>query len=55
MERLYHVEQYLATRRKAAIPGFPSIFRSVDTTKSFAIRISPMSRHSRLSSFDHVS
>jgi len=38
MERLLCVEQYLATRSAAAIPGFPSIFRSVDTTKSFAVR-----------------
>ncbi len=45
MERLYHVEQYLATRRKAAIPGFPSIFRSVDTTKSFAVRYFHESPH----------
>ena len=29
MERLFRVEQYLATRRKAAVPGFPSIFQSV--------------------------
>ncbi len=38
MERLFRVEQYLATRRAAAIPGFPSIFRSVQTTKSFAVQ-----------------
>lgn len=38
MERLVRVEQHLGTRRKAAIPGFPSIFRSVDAPKSFAVR-----------------
>ena len=38
MERLLRVEQHLATRRAAAIPGFPSIFRSIDTPKSFVVR-----------------
>ena len=38
MERLVRVEQHLGTRRKAAIPGFPSIFRSVDAPKRFAVR-----------------
>jgi len=38
MERLFRVEQHLATRRKAALPGFPSIFRSDDGPKSFAVR-----------------
>lgn len=38
MERLSRVEQHLATRRKAAIPGSPSIFRSADAAKSFAVR-----------------
>ncbi len=37
MERLYRIEQYLVMRR-AALPGYPSIFRSVDTQKSFAVR-----------------
>ncbi|KAA6411181.1 MAG: hypothetical protein FRX48_05493 [Lasallia pustulata] len=45
MERLLRVEQYLATRRKAAVPGFPSIFRSVDATKSFAVRYFQQSPH----------
>ena len=49
MERLLHVEQHLATRRAAAIPGFPSMFRSVDTTKSFAVRYFQQSpRHEEL-------
>ncbi|KAI4225246.1 MAG: hypothetical protein L6R40_008378, partial [Gallowayella cf. fulva] len=38
MERLYRVEQHLAKRRNAAIPGFPPLFRSVDAKKSFAVR-----------------
>lgn len=38
MVRLFRVEQYLATRRKAALSGFPSIFRSDDPPKSFAVR-----------------
>jgi len=38
MERLFRVEQHLATRRKAALSGFPSIFRSDDAPKSFAVR-----------------
>lgn len=45
MERLLRVEQYLATRRAAAIPGVPSIFRSIDTTKSFAVRYVQQSPH----------
>ena len=45
MKRLYHVEQYLATRRKAAISKFLFIFRSVDTTKSFAVRYFHESSH----------
>ena len=36
MERLLRVEQHLETRRAAA--SFPSIFGSVDTTESFAVR-----------------
>lgn len=38
MERLLRVEQHLSTRRNAATPGFPSIFQSVDASKSFAVR-----------------
>lgn len=38
MERLLRVEQHLATRRAAAIPGFPSMTRSIDTKGSFAVR-----------------
>lgn len=38
MVRLFRVEQYLATRRKAALSRFPSIFRSDDPPKSFAVR-----------------
>ena len=45
MERLYRVEQHLAARRKAAIPGFPSIFRSVDATNSFSVRYFHQSPH----------
>ena len=45
MERLFRVEQHLITRRKAAIPDFPSIFRSVDATKSFAVRYFQQSPH----------
>lgn len=46
MERLVRVEQHLRTRRKAAIPEFPSIFRSVDALKSFAVRyFEPPSPH----------
>jgi len=45
MERLFHVEQHLATRRKAAISGYPSIFRSVDATKSFAVQYFQQSPH----------
>ncbi len=37
MKRLYRIEQYLVMRR-AAIPKYPFIFRSVDTQKSFAVR-----------------
>ena len=49
MERLLRNEQYLATRRAAAVPGFPSMFRSVDTTKSFAVRYVQQSpRHEKL-------
>ena len=49
MERLLRVEQHLATRRAAAIPGFPSMFRSVDTTESFAVRYVQQSpRHEEL-------
>ena len=49
MERLVRVERHLATRRAAAIPGFPSIFRSVDTTKSFAVRyVQQSQRHQEL-------
>ena len=38
MERLLHVEQYLAERRAAILPGSPSIFRSNHTAGSFAVR-----------------
>ena len=38
MERLLRIEQYLDRRRAEAIPGFPSMFRSVDTIDSFAVR-----------------
>lgn len=38
MERLSHVEQYLDTRKQAAVSGYPSIFRSIDSTKSFAVQ-----------------
>ena len=38
MERLLRVEQYLDCRRAAAIPEFPSMFRSVDTINSFAVQ-----------------
>lgn len=49
MERLLRVEQHLATRRAAAVPGSPSMFRSVDTTKSFAVRYVQQSpRHEEL-------
>ncbi len=37
MERLYRIEQYLVGRR-AALPGYSSIFKSIDTKKSFAVR-----------------
>ena len=37
MERLFRVEQYRAMRRKASIPGLPSIFQSVNTEKNFAV------------------
>ena len=49
MERILRNEEYLATRRAAAIPEFPSMFRSVDTTKSFAVRYVQQSpRHEEL-------
>ena len=49
MERLLRVEQYLDHRRAAAIPQFPSMFRSVDTTNSFAVRYVQQSlRHEEL-------
>ena len=38
MERLLHIEQYLAGRRAAAVARFPSIFLSIDTTDTFAVR-----------------
>lgn len=38
MERLFRVEQHLAKRRKAAMPGFPSIFCSINTLNSFPVR-----------------
>lgn len=45
MERLFRVEQYLATRRKASIPGLPSIFQSVNTEKNFAVMYFQQSPH----------
>ena len=45
MERLFRVEQYLATRRKASVPGLPSIFQSVNTEKSFAVAYFQQSPH----------
>ena len=45
MERLLRVEQYLSKRRAEASPDFPSIFRSVDTAKSFAVRFFELSPH----------
>jgi hypothetical protein len=45
MGRLFHVEQYLATRRKQCKPGFPSIFRAVGTNESFAVRYFQQSPH----------
>ena len=38
MERLFRVEQHLATRRKTALSGSPSVFRSDDAPRSFAVR-----------------
>ena len=49
MERLLRVEQYLDRRRAEATPGFPSMFRSVDTIDSFAVRYVQQSpRHEEL-------
>ena len=49
MERLLRVEQHLECRRAAAIPDFPSMFRSVDTMNSFAVRYAQQSpRHKEL-------
>ena len=49
MERLLRIEQYLAERRAAALPESLSIFRSVATTKSFAVRYVQLSqRHQEL-------
>lgn len=49
MKRVLRNEQYLAIRRAAAVSGFPSMFRSVDTTKSFAMRYVQRSpRHEKL-------
>ena len=44
MERLLRVERYLDRRRAAAIPRFPSMFRSIDLTDSFAVRYVQQSR-----------
>ncbi|MCJ1386871.1 hypothetical protein MMC17_009999 [Xylographa soralifera] len=38
MARLNSVEQHLERRRARAIPGFPSIFQSVDADESFSVR-----------------
>ena len=49
MERLLRVEQYLDRRRAAAVPQFPSIFHSVDTTNSFPVQYTQQSpRHKKL-------
>jgi hypothetical protein len=45
MGRLLHVEQYLAERRKEAISGWPSVFESVGTKNSFAVRFFQQSSH----------
>ena len=45
MERLLHVEQYLAGRRAAASTDFTSIFQSVGTSESLAVRYFERSPH----------
>ncbi|MCJ1306211.1 hypothetical protein MMC08_009029, partial [Hypocenomyce scalaris] len=45
MERLFRVEQYVSKRRAEASLDSPSIFRSVDTAKSFAVRYFELSPH----------
>ena len=50
MERLIRVEQYLVKRTKEALPQCPSIFTSVNTPYSLAVRYfdQPSSRHKNL-------
>ncbi|KAH8676420.1 hypothetical protein BGZ60DRAFT_562097 [Tricladium varicosporioides] len=45
MKRLALVERYLAKRRSQAEPGFPSIFRDVNSAKSFAVQYFEQSPH----------
>lgn len=45
MERLFHIENYLAMRRDAADPGSPSIFQSINEAKSFSVRYFQQSLH----------
>lgn len=48
MQRLFHIENYLAMRRIAAEPANPSIFKSINEAKSFSVRYFQQSRHHRL-------
>lgn len=45
MERLAHIENYLAMRKKAAEPDSPSIFRSINEARSFSVLYFQQSLH----------
>lgn len=45
MERLTHIENYLAMRKKAAEPNSPSIFRSINEARSFSVLYYQQSLH----------
>lgn len=45
MERLFHIENYVAMRKKAAEPDSPSIFQSINEARNFSVLYFQQSLH----------